>query len=160
QPQQGVDDPHRRLGLAADYFALFADRVQQLLGADRLDPPFVGILANGTSGDVNNIDARGQREKRAPYAKMREVADAVAAAVVKAHAKVPFHDWVPLAARQKELSLATRKPTPEQVARAREILARPDRDAAQASKSCRCEARRKVRPSRITASPGAVVWRW
>ena len=37
---------------------VFADRMQELLGADRLDPPFVGIMSNGTSGDVNNIDFR------------------------------------------------------------------------------------------------------
>lgn len=42
--------------ISADYFAVFADRIQQLLGADRLDPPFVGIMSNGTSGDVNNIN--------------------------------------------------------------------------------------------------------
>jgi hypothetical protein len=38
--------------VSADYFAVFADRMQQLLSADRLDPPFVGILSNGTSGGV------------------------------------------------------------------------------------------------------------
>jgi hypothetical protein len=112
--------------MSADYFALFADRIQQLLGADRLDPPFVGILANGTSGDVNNINVRGPRQQLPPYAKMRQVADRVAAEVFKVHRSVRFHDRVALAARQKELSLATRKPTPELVARAKEILARPD----------------------------------
>ncbi len=112
--------------VSADYFAMFADRVQQLLKADRLDPPFVGIMANGTSGDVNNINVRGKREKRAPYERMREVADSVAAAVFKAHQSVQFHDWVPLAAVQKEIALATRKPTPELIARAKAILARPE----------------------------------
>src|SRR5262245_56095921 len=42
--------------LSADYFGLFADRIRTLLGADRADPPFVGILSNGTSGDVNNVN--------------------------------------------------------------------------------------------------------
>jgi hypothetical protein len=113
--------------ISADYFAMFADRIQSLLGADRLDPPFVGILCNGTSGDVNNINVLGgRREKLPPYAKMRQVADIVAAEVFKVHQTVRFHDWVPLAARQKEIALEARKPTPEMVARAREILARPD----------------------------------
>ncbi|NLB27255.1 MAG: hypothetical protein GX820_11250, partial [Bacteroidales bacterium] len=35
--------------LSADYFAMFADRIQELLKADRQDPPFVGIMSNGTS---------------------------------------------------------------------------------------------------------------
>ena len=30
--------------ISADYFGAFADRIQQLLGADRQDPPFIGIL--------------------------------------------------------------------------------------------------------------------
>jgi hypothetical protein len=112
--------------LSADYFALFAERIGQLLGADRLDPPFVGIMCNGTSGDVNNINVRGEREKVAPYAKMRQVADVVAAEVFKVHRTVKFQDAVRLGAQQKEISLAARKPTPEQVARAKEILARPE----------------------------------
>ena len=44
--------------VSADYFAAFADRIQQLLGADRYDPPFVGIMSNGTSGNINNINFR------------------------------------------------------------------------------------------------------
>src|SRR6185503_19198919 len=31
--------------ISADYFGAFADRIQQLLGADRQDPPFVGIMS-------------------------------------------------------------------------------------------------------------------
>ncbi len=34
--------------ISADYFAVFADRIQELLKADRQDPPFVGIMSNGT----------------------------------------------------------------------------------------------------------------
>lgn len=52
--------------LSADYFGVFADRIQQLLGADPQDPPFVGILCNGTSGDINNVNPRRQREPQAP----------------------------------------------------------------------------------------------
>ncbi len=112
--------------MSADYFAVFADRIQQLLGADRLDPPFVGMLCNGTSGDVNNINFRVAGEKRQPYEQMRRVADAVAAEVNRAHQSVAMRDWVLLAARQKELSLATRKPTAEQLAWARQTLDKPE----------------------------------
>ena len=113
--------------ISADYFALFADRIQQLLGADRQDPPFVGIMSNGTSGDVNNIDFRNAPTKRyQPYEKMREVADKVADAVYKAHQDVKFHDSVPLAAARQELVLGVRKPTEERLAEARKILAAPE----------------------------------
>ena len=80
------------------------------LGADRLDPPFVGIMSNGTSGDVNNINFREKGEPKAPYQKMREVADEVSKAVARAHEKIEFRDGVTLAAARKELVLAVRKP--------------------------------------------------
>lgn len=112
--------------ISADYFAVFADRIQQLLGADRLDPPFVGILSNGTSGDVNNINFREKGERKAPYEKMREVADKVARAVHAAHQKLTFQEWVSLAGAERELILAARKPTPEQLDWAKSVLARPE----------------------------------
>jgi hypothetical protein len=112
--------------VSADYFAVFADRIARLLGADGLDPPFVGIMSNGTSGDVNNIDFRKKAVRQAPYQKMREVADEVAEAVYRAHQKIEFRDWVPLAAARRELVLGVRKPTEEQLAYFRQILAKPE----------------------------------
>ena len=111
--------------ISADYFAMFADRIQQLLGADRLEPPFVGIMSNGTSGDVNNINVRGPRESLPPYQKMRQVANLAADEVFKAYQGVKHNDSAQLGVRQREIQLQVRKPSPEQIARAREILARP-----------------------------------
>ena len=112
--------------ISADYFGVFADRIQQRLGADRLTPPFVGILSNGTSGDINNINWLRKPQKRwPPYAKMTQVATRVAEAVDRAHQQIEFHDWVELEARQQELNLAVRKPTEAQLAYARKILDKP-----------------------------------
>ncbi|MFC7621096.1 hypothetical protein [Microlunatus sp. GCM10028923] len=44
----GVDEPD---SISSDYFGVFAERVAALLGDD-----VVGILTNGASGDINNID--------------------------------------------------------------------------------------------------------
>ncbi|MBL7186979.1 MAG: neutral/alkaline non-lysosomal ceramidase N-terminal domain-containing protein [Phycisphaerae bacterium] len=116
-----------RGAISADYFGMFSDRIQQLLGADRIEPPFVGILSNGTSGDINNINwLQKPQRKFAPYEKMRQVADLVADAVLKAHGKVEFHDWVRLGAMRNELTLAVRKPTAEQIDYARKILDKPE----------------------------------
>jgi hypothetical protein len=111
--------------ISADYFAMFADRIQQLIGADRLNPPFVGIMSNGTSGNINNINFAAGREPRKPYEQMRIVADQVAQAVFQQYPKLAYQTWVPLAIRQRELELASRRPTPEQLARAKEMLAHP-----------------------------------
>ncbi len=112
--------------ISADYFGVFSDRIQELLGADRQNPSFVGILTNGTSGDVNNINFRGPAESHPPYGKMRIVADDVAREVLKAYGSVDHHDWVELKSAQEELGLAVRIPDRDMVSRARDILARHD----------------------------------
>jgi hypothetical protein len=109
--------------VSADYFAVFADRMQQLLSADRLDPPFVGILSNGTSGDINNINFRQAAARGAPYERMRRVAFDLANAAHAAMKLVRYHDWVPLDMRETTLKLARRLPTKADVARAKAILA-------------------------------------
>ena len=111
--------------VSADYFALFAGRIGELLGADKVEPPFVGIMTNGTSGDVNNIDVLGKPEKLPPYEKMRRVAHSVADKVFQATEGVTYAEGATLGARMKELVLATRRPTPERVSRAKEVLERP-----------------------------------
>ncbi len=117
----GVGSGH----ISADYFALFCDRLQQLLGADRQSPAFVAMMSNGTSGNINNIDFSKPGVKEEPYAKMKVVANDVAQAVFKAMQGITYHDWVPLKGELRELELGARHPTPEQIARAKEVLARP-----------------------------------
>ncbi len=112
--------------ISADYFAIFADRIQELLKADRQDPPFVGIMSNGTSGDVNNINFGGPAERNAPYAKMKKVAEDVAREVYRVHNKIEYHDWVPLNATAEDLTLIVRKPDKQLIKRSEEVLKRPD----------------------------------
>lgn len=96
--------------ISADYFAVFADRIQELLKADRQDTPFVGILSNGTEGDTNNIDYGSPAVSYPPYAKMKIVANDLAQEVFKVYQTVEYKNWVPLAAAQTELTLDVRKP--------------------------------------------------
>jgi neutral ceramidase len=108
--------------VTADYFGAFADRLQQMLDADRLDPPFVGIMSNGTSGNINNIDFRHAAEQQPPFSQIRRVATLVASAAKSAYERIEWKDWVPLAAKQTRLRLG-RKPTPkEDIDRAKFIL--------------------------------------
>lgn len=112
--------------ISADYFALFADRIQELLKADRQDPPFVGIMSNGASGDVTSTNRLGKPEKYEPYEKMRYVADNVAREVYRVHNKIEFYDWVPLRAACEELAIGVRKPDNPMADQARNVLIRPD----------------------------------
>ena len=112
--------------VSADYFGFFADRIQELLKADRQDPPFVGMMSNGTSGDINNINFAlpAPKEGKKPYEQMRHVANAVAAKAAEAVASIQYHDWIPLSAQTATIPLGVRKPTADDLARAKEILGR------------------------------------
>lgn len=114
--------------VSADYFGVFARRMSRLLARDEDEgrPPFVAMLSNGTSGDINNIDFLGGQKRLPEYARMELVANQVAAEVFKTMQGLEYHESVPLEMLQRELPLATRQPTPAQVAWAREILARPE----------------------------------
>ncbi len=116
--------------ISADYFGAFADRIQELLGADRQDPPFVGILANGPCADVNNNNygATVPGPKYRPYEKIRLVANDVAQEVIRVRKSIKHRDWVPLKAAAAELSLKMRHPSPEVAERARQIVAQPKSD--------------------------------
>lgn len=113
--------------ISADYFGMFSDRVQELLAAARLEPPFVAAMSNGTSGNINNNDYSKPSKRRKPYEQMRLVADQCAQAVVGQYEKLQWHDHVPLDMRQQELELGVRKPTPAQLEHAKMVLAAPDR---------------------------------
>lgn len=105
--------------ISADYFGAFAAKIGKLLGAGS---EFVGIMSNGTSGDINNIDFRGSQAKEAPYGRIQIVANDVAQAVAAAVKSVAHADSVPLAVAQNEIELGLRIPTQDEVEKAREVM--------------------------------------
>ena len=114
-------------GVSADYFGEFAKQIAQRFGA-KTDgkKPFVGIMSNGTSGDINNINFFTPQPRKEPFEQIKLVANDVADAVAAKHKQIIFEDWVPLGMMQQELSLRLRKPSPEMVANARKFIAEPD----------------------------------
>jgi hypothetical protein len=112
--------------VSADYFGAFARRIGELLSAGGQDPPFVGILSNGTSGNINNVNFRETGEEQEPYVQMRKVAELVAAEAARVAGSIDYHDWVPLAMREARLRLARRATPKDEVARAKFILEKAD----------------------------------
>lgn len=108
--------------ISADYFGMFADRIQEMIDADRLDPPFVGMLSNGASGDINNIDFRTRRERKQPYEQMRLVADTVAAEAFRVHRELEY-STPKLRSAQKEIRLGVRKPSAAELEEAKALIA-------------------------------------
>ena len=112
--------------VSADYFGVWADSMARFAGAgnSRAYPPFVAMLTNGCSANINNINfGAGARKRYPPFVKMQQVADVVAAEAYRTWRTMRFHDSVELNASVEELELGVRLPTPEEVATARGILA-------------------------------------
>jgi neutral ceramidase len=113
--------------LSADYFGAFAERIAGLLDAENQDPPFVAMLSNGTSGDINNVDYRQPRAKQAPYEQIRIVADDIAREVLRTLQSTVHRNEATLGSRSAELKLVVRKPSATDVERARGIIQGRDR---------------------------------
>src|SRR5690606_17229702 len=111
--------------VSADYFAVFGDRLQQLMNADRLAPGFVAIMSNGTSGDVNNINFRGPAEKLPSYQKMYKVADDIAQQVHKKLQQVTYQRNPTLVAPYNKLTPSVRKPAADMLYLAKHVVKNP-----------------------------------
>ena len=112
----GVGSGH----ISADYYGMYCEALKKLQHAEDSDPPFVALMANGTSGDVNNNNFRTPRPAKPPYGQMRFVAEDVAGKVNAALANVTWKDHAELDARYRESQLAWRKIEPELLAWAKE----------------------------------------
>jgi hypothetical protein len=106
--------------LSADYFGAVAERIKLLIAPNAKD--FVGIMSNGTSGDVNNINFAVPAVKYGPGERIKIVAESVAKKVAEAYAKVEYRSEMPLAAAVEDLRLGVRKPTDKELRRANKIL--------------------------------------
>jgi hypothetical protein len=102
---------------------MFANRIQDLLKANHLDPPFVGILTNGASADVNNIDFRAKSKPRRSYKQMAVVADAVASEAFRLVEKMQYQEHLVLTVHQAEVQLDVRHPSQAEVQQAKRIIA-------------------------------------
>jgi neutral ceramidase len=109
--------------VSADYFAVFSERMKELLAAEGQDPPFVAMMSNGTSGDVNNIDFRKEEQASPPWTRMREVAHDLADEALAVYRRLRYHDRPAIAVRTAELELGVRRPSTERLAWAREVVA-------------------------------------
>ena len=103
--------------ISADYFAIFCQRIGQLIGAGE---GFIGLMSNGTSGDANCCDFANPPRKFDRFT----VAEDVAQAAFEAYKTIQYHDWVLLAMEERLLTLGVRMPSAEEAAKARDFLAK------------------------------------
>jgi hypothetical protein len=110
--------------ISADYFAAWANSVTRLAGlvGSREYPPFVPILANACSGNINGVNFLGKPIRLTPYEQMQKYADILAAECYRTWRTIQFQDTVDLSASIEELDLAVRMPSAEEVSAARQLL--------------------------------------
>jgi neutral ceramidase len=115
----GVGSRH----ISADYYGMFCEALKKLQNVPDHETPFVALMANGTSGDINNIDFRTPRARKAPYEQMRFVANDVANKVNAALAEVKWMDSAELGARFREAAISWRTIDADLLAWAKQIEA-------------------------------------
>ena len=118
----GVESGH----ISADYFGTFAKIIKKRIGAGQNDPSFVGIMSNGTSGDINNVNFTEPRESREPYSQIQKVAETVAEEAYRVYQNLEYRHWVPLHVQVTELELGVRLPSRADVMRAQKIVRQAD----------------------------------
>jgi len=105
---------------SADYFGRFAERIKSLVGAESADPPFVGILSNGTSANLHCYDYSKPKQP----VTIDSVADSVARSALTAYQAISFQDHAKLVMQEAKMRLKRRLPTDDEVARAKEVLSK------------------------------------
>ena len=100
----GVGQAH----VSADYYGYYSRGVERRLGEESQDPPMVAMMANGTSGDINNINFKEPRGPKKPYEQMRYVAEDLAEKVTAALATAEWSTTAALDARYRELDVKWR----------------------------------------------------
>ncbi|MBS0205614.1 MAG: hypothetical protein JSS49_22150 [Planctomycetes bacterium] len=109
--------------VSADYFGEFAVRLARHVQAPSSGTPFVGIMSNGTSGDVNNVNfSLKSGVKREPYEQMGIVAEVLAEAVGKVLGSIQYEEAVLLRVKDTEVELGVRLPSATDLARAEQLL--------------------------------------
>lgn len=113
--------------MSSDYFGEFARVMPSRV---RGDENFVAMMSNGTSGDINNIPFGVTRPPREPFEQIRIVAQKAADTAWLAHQKIDKHlGDVKLGMLQREITLKYRRPSAQDVAEAKAVLAVKDKDA-------------------------------
>ncbi|NBX60295.1 MAG: hypothetical protein EBT62_07520 [Opitutaceae bacterium] len=65
--------------ISSDYYGVYCEKLKELLSPQ--NNSFVALMANGTSGDINNINFKTPRGRQKPYEQMTIVANDLATKV-------------------------------------------------------------------------------
>jgi hypothetical protein len=103
--------------LSSDYYGRFAHHVATMLGADE---SFVGIMSQGTSGDLASMDYGASKREIGYDAYAKEIAQRVAGMV----RGMKWQESAPLKMTERKLELGYRAPDEQRLAWARDMAAK------------------------------------
>lgn len=111
-------------GLSGDYFGAFANELAGMLKDEYPDQSFVGILSNGASGDINNLNygLKTAPERKGLYEQISLVAKDVAVSVAEAFRKINWQRSPSISIREREIQLGVRKSADHEWDRIHRIL--------------------------------------
>jgi hypothetical protein len=104
--------------ISSDYFGEFCNMIADELKAADSNPDFVALISNATSGDANWFDLSQPNRKTTST----DIASGVTAAVMKILKNIVYSDSLPVLCIQKEIALAVRHPSVENVQKARQYM--------------------------------------
>ncbi|MDF1741057.1 MAG: hypothetical protein P1U86_17980 [Verrucomicrobiales bacterium] len=109
--------------VSADYFGVFSEALRAIPGADET---FLGLMSNGTSGDVNAVDFSAEAVKYQRYENMERVGRALAKTAIRQLDGIRHEAPLEVDAAEVILKLKVRKPDAERLAWAKANAAPPD----------------------------------
>ena len=115
--------------ISADYFGYYCDKLKQRLSSPEQEPPFVGMMANSTSGDIGlNLEAfKHLPGPKGNYERCRFLGHQLAEKIDAALAEVEWQPGADLDVRFREPELDWRTVEPELIDWAKDVEARAPR---------------------------------
>ena len=107
--------------VSSDYYGPFCTAFARLIGAEKLDPPFVAIMSHGTSGDMHWMDYGKPRKS---WGGRERYAELVARVALDACKSIEYHDRVPIRMSERKLKLGRRVPDAKRLAWAKAMMAK------------------------------------
>ncbi|MCA9118611.1 MAG: neutral/alkaline non-lysosomal ceramidase N-terminal domain-containing protein [Planctomycetaceae bacterium] len=109
--------------VSADYFGHYATALESQLTAGSGHPAFVGLMSNGTSGNTGAIESGGK--KYPPFEWMQVAARMLAQETLQAMQSIEYRRDLALAMKETELELEIRRPSPDRLQWATNVLMNP-----------------------------------
>jgi len=110
--------------ISADYFGLFSQRIEaRIVAGNRTPeaPPFVGMMSQGTSGDIWLRDYARPKPAKPPH-DMNSYTEALVDIAQHAYQTIEYRDDITLAMAQAELPLRYRTPDKQRLAWAQSVV--------------------------------------